>query len=260
MVNERVHLEKRDGIAIVTIDHPPLNVLNQQVFRELERSFLEIEQDDSIVVAIVTGAGERAFVAGADIKEFPQMIGNREMKKKVMEAHQAFNRIDSLPKPTIAVLNGLTLGGGCELALACDVRIAEEHVQIGLPEIKLGIFPGSGGTQRLPRLVGAGRAKELMFNGEPVSAGHALNIGLVNAVVPTGTGLGEGLKWAGKWKETSLQSLSRIKRAVDRGLEVPLSEGIELEAELFEEIFQTEDVKEGVQAFLEKRKPVFRHR
>jgi len=158
------------------------------------------------------------------------------------------------------VLNGLTFGGGCELALACDIRIAEEHAQIGLPEIKLGLFPGGGGTQRLPRLVGEAKAKELMFTGDPISAQEAEKIRLVNRVVPSGEGLNSAKELAKRISRHSLQALSRIKKSVDEGMNHSLTEGIELEAALFAEVFQTEDIKEGVQAFIEKRKPVFQHR
>ncbi|MDM5338397.1 enoyl-CoA hydratase [Fictibacillus enclensis] len=251
---------KENAVAVITIQNPPLNVLSKAVFQELDDVFMELEQDPETVAVIVTGAGEKAFVAGADIKEFPQMMGNPDMKSYVMDVHMILNRIDFFPKPTIAVLNGLTFGGGCELALACDMRIAEEHAQIGLPEVTLGLFPGGGGTQRLPRLVGVARAKEMMFTGEPVTSETALGIGLVNHVVPSGEGLNESKKLAAKITRHSLQALSRIKRSVDEGLEKPLTEGIELEASLFQEVFQTEDIKEGVQAFFEKRKPAFMHR
>ncbi|UII56800.1 enoyl-CoA hydratase [Cytobacillus spongiae] len=259
-MNSTVTYEKMNGLGIVSINHPPLNVLSQQVFQELKNAFLQLKEDEEIVAVLVTGAGNRAFVAGADIKEFPQLIGNRDMKESVMEGHRVLTEIQQFPKPTIAVLNGLTLGGGCELALSCDMRIAEEHAQIGLPEITLGLFPGAGGTQRLPRLVGAAKAKELMYTGEAISAKEAERIGLVNSVVETGKGVEAGIALAKKMTRHSLQVLSRIKQAVDHGLDTTLENGIEIEANLLVEVFQTEDIKEGVSAFIEKRKPVFRHR
>ncbi|WP_223596618.1 enoyl-CoA hydratase/isomerase family protein [Neobacillus bataviensis] len=255
-----ITVEKENNIAIVTLNRPPLNVLSKQVFHELHLAFQELKDDLEVVAVLVTGAGNKAFAAGADIKEFPQMMGNPNMKQNVRNSHIALNFIDEFPKPTIAVLNGLTFGGGCELALACDIRIAEEHAQIGLPEIKLGLFPGGGGTQRLPRLVGEAKAKELMFTGDPISAQEAERIGLVNRIVPSGEGLTSSKELAKRISRHSLQALSRIKKSVDEGLNQSLTEGIELEASLFAEIFQTEDIKEGVQAFLEKRKPVFQHR
>ncbi|MDN3018679.1 enoyl-CoA hydratase [Paenibacillus sp. BSR1-1] len=255
-----ITVEKENNIAIVTLNRPPLNVLSKQVFHELHLAFQELKDDLEVVAVLVTGAGTKAFAAGADIKEFPQMMGNPNMNQNVRNSHIALNFIDEFPKPTIAVLNGLTFGGGCELALACDIRIVEEHAQIGLPEIKLGLFPGGGGTQRLPRLVGEAKAKELMFTGDPISAQEAEKIGLVNRLVPSGEGLTSAKELAKRISRHSLQALSRIKKSVDEGLNQPLTEGIELEAALFAEIFQTEDIKEGVQAFLEKRKPVFQHR
>ncbi|MCM3764784.1 enoyl-CoA hydratase [Neobacillus niacini] len=259
-VKQLVRLEKNNGIATVTIDNPPLNVLSGQVMSGLKSVFETIAGDNEIVVAILTGAGSRAFMAGADIKEFPQSIGKKGMKDHVMQQHAVFNLIDFLPKPTIAVLNGLTLGGGCELAITCDIRIAEEHAQLGLPEVKLGLFPGGGGTQRLPKIVGEAKAKELMFIGDPISAQEAEKLGLVNKVVPTGLGMEKALAMAKKISGYSLQALSRIKKAVDEGTNMEFHAGIEREAELFEEVFLTEDVKEGVSAFIEKRKPVFAHK
>lgn len=254
-----VHVEKTNGIAIVTIDNPPLNVLSGIVASELREVFTGIESDPEVVVAVLTGAGNKAFVAGGDIKEFPGWIGRNDVKEIAMELHRALNHIDFLSKPTIAVLSGMALGGGCELALACDLRIAESHVEIGLPEIKLGIFPGAGGTQRLPRLIGEAKAKEMMFTGNPISAEEAMRIGLINQVVPSGEGLDVALKLARKIAGYSLQSLSRIKQAVDKGRECPLEKALELEATLFGEVFLTDDVKEGVQAFLGKRVPQFKH-
>src|SRR5699024_5980816 len=202
---------------------------------------------------------DKIFIAGADIKEFPNMIDNPHMREDVMAMHEVLNSLEDMTKPTIVVLDGLTLGGGCELALTFDIRIAEEHAQIVLPEVNLGIFPGGVGTQRLPRLIGSAKAKEMMFTGEPVSASEAEKIGLVNKVVSTGKGLNTAMEIAGNITEKSLQSLSRIKKAVDEGVERSLSEGLEKEATLFEEVFQTEDAKEGVAAFIEKRKAHFTH-
>ncbi|WP_246943983.1 enoyl-CoA hydratase [Bacillus pinisoli] len=257
---EFVTFEKLDGVAIVTIDNPPLNVMSKQVALELGNIFHELSADEEVVTVLLTGAGEKAFMAGADIKEFPNLMKNPDMKASIMQSHAILNAIDQFEKPTIAVLNGMTFGGGCELALTCDLRIAEEHTLIGLPEIKLGLFPGGGGTQRLPRLIGEAKAKQLMFTGEPITANKAEQIGLVNEVVPTGEGVSYGLKVARQISRHSLQALSRIKKAVDEGVEMPLEAGIEREAELFTEVFQTEDIREGVTAFIEKRKPVFTHK
>lgn len=261
-MNKLVHLEKDDGIAIITIDNPPMNVLNGQVSNELEKVFLQIAKDPEVISVILTGAGNRAFMAGADIKEFPQILemGKEEFKKVNLNTHQVFNLIQNFPKPTIALLNGITFGGGCELALTCDIRIAEEHVQIGLPEVKLGLFPGGGGTQRLPRLVGESKAKEMMFIGDPISAEDALKIGLVNRVVPSGEGMNEVLTMAKKISGYSLLSLNAIKQAINEGMNTSFELGLDLEGDLFADVCKGEDVKEGVNAFLEKRTPKFIHR
>ncbi|KON68280.1 enoyl-CoA hydratase [Peribacillus butanolivorans] len=255
-----VRVEKENKLAIVTIDNPPLNVISKNVFKGLLEVFTELEEDNETVAVLITGAGDIAFAAGADIKEFPQMMGNPNMKETVKESHAILNKIDTFPKPTIAVLNGMTLGGGCELALACDLRVAEAQVQIGLPEVKLGLFPGAGGTQRLSRLVGNAKAKEIIFTGDSLNAKEAEKIGLVNKVVEQGCGLTEAKNLASRMTRHSLQALSRIKKAINEGSESTLEQGLEIETNLFEEIFQTEDVKEGVSAFLDKRKPAFLHR
>jgi enoyl-CoA hydratase len=255
-----VHFQKNGGIATVTINNPPMNVLSNQVVHELGEIFTAIEKDTEIVVVVLTGKGNRAFMAGADIKEFPQLIETEDKKEAVMQQHHVLNQIDFLSKPTIAMLNGIAFGGGCELALTCDLRIAEAHAQLGLPEIKLGLFPGGGGTQRLPRLIGEAKAKELMFTGEAVSAEEAERIGLVNQVVTSDEGMDAARRLAQKIAGYSLPALSLVKRAVDMGAERPIQEGLENEAELFEQVFQTEDVKEGVAAFIEKRPPNFRNK
>ncbi|MBX6394754.1 MAG: enoyl-CoA hydratase [Alicyclobacillaceae bacterium] len=256
----KVQWTKEDGYAVITIDNPPLNVMSESVARELGECVEEVEADGEVVAVIVTGAGIRAFMAGADIKEFPARMKPGAAGELSRHLHRVLNRLDDLPKPTIAAIRGYALGGGCELALACDMRIAGESAQLGLPEIKLGLFPGAGGTQRLPRLVGEAKAKELMFTGEPISAAEALRIGLVNRVVPDDEVLDAAKALAKTIAQRTLVSLTRIKRLVDQGGERPLKEALELEAQLFDEVFQTEDVREGVQAFLEKRAPKFRHR
>lgn len=261
-ISNVIRFEIESSFATVTIDNPPMNVLSKQVTKELEETFKKIENDPTIIAVILTGAGNKAFMAGADIKEFPESLYLEDSEKMATSKrnNEVINYIADFSKPTIALLNGYTLGGGCELALACDLRIAEEGILIGLPEIKLGLFPGGGGTQRLPRLIGEARAKELMFLGEPISAEEALKIGLVNQVVPKGNGLETAQFIARKIGGYSLEALSRIKVAVNQGAEQSLKDGLELEAALFAEVFSTEDAKEGVQAFIEKRKPHFIHR
>ncbi|MFJ7365245.1 enoyl-CoA hydratase [Peribacillus frigoritolerans] len=260
MMAKLLKVVKENKLAVITIDNPPLNVISKQVFRELGETFDALSKDTETVAVLITGEGNIAFAAGADIKEFPSMMGNPNMKDLVKESHAVLTKIEQFPKPTIAVLNGLTLGGGCELALACDLRVAETHVQIGLPEVKLGLFPGAGGTQRLSRLVGNAKAKEIIFTGDPLAAEEAEKIGLVNNVVEQGSGLSEAKILASRMTRHSLQALSRIKKAINEGSEATLEQGLEIETNLFEEIFQTEDVKEGVSAFLDKRKPAFVHR
>ncbi|WP_369792748.1 enoyl-CoA hydratase [Virgibacillus sp. SK37] len=257
---ELVTYSKENGIAHIIIDNPPLNVMGSAVQQQIKKVFEQVQQDEEVVCAILTTAGNKAFMAGADIKEFPQLMDNPNMKEEVMEIHGMLHTVDQLPKPTIVVLDGLTLGGGCELALAFDIRIAEAHAFIGLPEVKLGLFPGGGGTQRLSRVVGAAKAKEMMYTGEPIAASDAEKIGLVNHVTPQGEGLNLAMKLAGQIANQSLQSLFRIKQAVDEGLEKNLQDGIDLEATLFTDVFQTEDVREGVDAFINKSKPVFKHK
>lgn len=259
-MRQLVHIEKAERYAIVTIANPPMNVISSQVFKELDGAFAELREDAAVNVVILTGQGENVFAAGADIKEFPGLIGQSELKAQFMETHDILIRMERFEKPVIAMLNGLTFGGGCELALCCDIRIAEDHAQIGLPEITLGLFPGGGGTQRLPRLVGEAKAKELMFTGQAISAAEAEKIGLINKVSPKGSGMEAAKKMAARIGSFSLPALSRIKQAVGEGMEMTIGQGVELEAALFEEVFQTADVREGVQAFVEKRTPQFRNR
>ena len=252
-----IEVERLDNVAIVTIDNPPMNVLSHQVAEELCAAFAELEHSDDVVSVILTGKGERAFMAGADIKEFPEMIEGTQRNQRSKKG-EVFHVIHAFPKPTIAYLNGHALGGGLELALACDIRISSKEAQLGLPEVKLGLFPGGGGTQRLPRLIGEAKAKELMFTGNSLTAEEALHLGIINKIAENG--IEDAKKLAAKIGRHSLQALRRIKEAVNVGGEKPLNEGLALEAKLFKEVFETEDVKEGIQAFIEKRHPVFSHR
>jgi len=253
--------QKEDGLGIMTINSPPVNALSERVISEVLSCVKEMEADAEVRVMIVTGAGEKAFVAGADIKELPKLIEGKAgaAAEYSKNAHMAINAIDNFSKPTIAAINALALGGGCELALACDLRVASKKALLGLPEIKLGVLPGGGGTQRLPRLVGEAKAKELMYLGNFISADEALQIGLVNRVVPpeeileAAKGLGKEI--AGR----PGMALNLIKQCVDRGLQMTLEEGLRLEIDLFDRVFLTEDVKEGVSAFIEKKSPKFRH-
>ncbi len=252
---------RRDGgLAIITFNNPPLNVLSRQVLAEFDHCVAKIEQDETVVCVVVTGAGDRAFVAGADIKELSQLLEQGGSRERVERSHAIFGRFTSLIKPTIAAVNGLALGGGCELALLCDMRIAAESAQFAMPEIKLGLMPGGGGTQRLPRLVGAAKAKELMFTARHIDAREALEIGLVNALAPEGKALQVAVELGRHIAQRAGKTLAFIKQAVDEGGQLSLGDGLALERELFVKVFETDDARDGVQAFLEKRQPQFRNR
>lgn len=255
-MSKLLSVSKQNGIAKVTIENPPMNVLSGQVTKELDEVFRDIKTDDTVIAVILTGSGDKAFMAGADIKEFP----DRAEGEETVNAQEVFNFIVHLSKPTIAMLNGYTLGGGLELALTCDIRIAEDHAKLGLPEVTLGLLPGAGGTQRLPRLVGTAIAKEIMFTGKQLSAEEAQQLSLVNQVVPQGEGMQTAEKLAATMAKMSLQALSRIKQLINTSEVTFLEEGLRQEEQQFNEIFKTEDAKEGVQAFLEKRAPAFTHR
>ncbi|RKQ15163.1 enoyl-CoA hydratase/isomerase family protein [Ureibacillus endophyticus] len=257
----KVKLEKEDNIAFITIENGPFNLLSDEVFQQLDETCDLISNDPEILVVILTGSGDRAFMAGADIKEFPEgvEVTYELLYKQNLEAHAIFNKFDFLNKPTIAAVNGIAFGGGCKLSLLCDIRIAEEQALFSLPEVKLGIFPGAGGTQRLPRLIGEAKAKELMFTGAKITAQEAKEIGLVNNVVSQGESLAAAKEMAQTIARYSLPSLQYIKQAVDQGIELSLEEGLKVEADLFAKVQLTKDMEEGVRAFLEKRKPNFQH-
>ncbi|MGQ4810586.1 Short-chain-enoyl-CoA hydratase [Candidatus Entotheonellaceae bacterium PAL068K] len=255
-----IRLLKDGPLAIVTLTNPPMNVLHPQMVAELDACFTGLAGDPDVVVAIITGQGERAFCAGFDIKEFPAMMAPGGAEALANQLHAGLLKVAHLGKPTIAAVNGFALGGGLEIAMACDLRIVTENAQLGQPEIKLGLFPGAGGTQRLPRLLGAGIAKELMYIGEPIGAEEARRIGLANRVVPAGEALDAAKAMGRTIASRAGIALRYIQQAVDRGLNTSLEEGLQIEADLFAKIFQTEDVREGVDAFLTKRQPHFKHR
>ncbi|MFZ5649501.1 MAG: enoyl-CoA hydratase [Bacillota bacterium] len=258
---ELVNWELVDGVGLITINSPPVNVLGERVITELGQCLEEIEKSPEARVVVLTGAGSKAFVAGADIKQFPPLLGKAGAAGGfVAKVHTVFNYLDNFPRPTVAAINGLALGGGCELALCCDLRVAADSALLGLPEIKLGLFPGGGGTQRLPRLVGEAAAKELMFTGDFIPAQEAFRIGLVNRVVPQAEVLSSAMELAKKIMARPGVALNFIKQAVDKGIQSPLEEGLRLELELFDSVFQTSDCREGVSAFIEKREPRFTHR
>ncbi len=252
-----VKLERGDdGIVLLTIDRQEkLNALNPQVTEEIGQALLDVEQDEPRAI-IVTGAGDRAFVAGADISEMSSMEP-LEAKRSMEVGHAALALLDKSPIPTIAAVNGFALGGGCELALACDIRIAAENALFGFPEVGLGIMPGLGGTQRLPRLVGPALAKELIFSARRIDAAEAKEIGLVNRVVPEGEALNVARELAAEIAANGPVAVRHAKTAANRSLDVDLISGLEYEADQFSLLFATQDAREGMGAFMEKRKPQF---
>jgi enoyl-CoA hydratase len=258
MTYDNLVVERDEAIAIVTIDRPKvLNAMNQATLEALERAMADLKADSAIRAVVVTGAGDRAFVAGADINELAVQTpaGGREL---ALKGQHVFNVIENLEKPVIAAINGYALGGGCELALACTLRIAADTAMIGLPEITLGILPGYAGTQRLARLVGKGKAMELILMGAPVSAAEAVRIGLVNRAVPSDNLQTEARSWAGRLAEQAPLAVRYIMSAVNRGLEMPFADACAFEATLFGLVASTADMREGTRAFLEKRRPIFK--
>jgi enoyl-CoA hydratase len=253
---ETLLLERAGRVAIITINRPDKrNALNIKTREEGAALLDELRSDDSVGVVVFTGAGDKAFVAGADIAEF---AGRTAMtQREVMVGRSLFTAIDTFPKPVIAMVNGYCLGGGCELALACDIRIASETASFGQPEINLGIIPGGGGTQRLTRLVGEGKAMEMILTGEIIDAKTAFAIGLVNHVVPADQLRTTTMEVANRIADKSPIALMLAKEAVKIASRANLDEGLRREVDLFALCFSTEDKNEGVSAFLEKRKPVF---
>ncbi len=254
---ETLLLEKQGRVAIVTINRPDKrNALNIKTREEGAALLEELHNDDSVGVVVFTGAGDKAFIAGADIAEF---AGRTSITQRdVMMGRSLFTAIDTFPKPVIAMINGYCLGGGCELALACDIRIASETASFGQPEINLGIIPGGGGTQRLTRLVGEGKAMEMILTGEIIDAKTAFSIGLVNHVVPADQLQAKTLEIANRIADKSPIALQLAKEAVKLASKSNLDEGLRREVDLFALCFSTEDKAEGVSAFLEKRKAAFK--
>jgi len=253
MAFENLLYVKRNAIGYVTVNRPEkLNALNRKTMDELEECFQEIESDDEVRAVILTGAGEKAFVGGADINELAVQTPV-EGKEMSVRGQKILDLIEHLGKPVIAAINGYALGGGCELALACTLRIASENARLGQPEVKLGLIPGYAGTQRLTRLVGKGRALEMVLSGEPVSAAEAYRIGLVNQVVPAQDLIATAEKLAQKILANAPLAVKFALEAVNHGLEMTQAEGQFLEANLFGLCCTTADMQEGTRAFLEKR-------
>ena len=251
-------VEIADRIATVTLNRPEkLNALNNEVLQELELIFADLEQNPDVGVVIVTGAGENAFVAGADISEL-KSLDTAGARVQALRGQAVFQRIESLPKPVIAAVNGFALGGGCELALACHIRIASETARFGLPEVSLGIIPGYGGTQRMARLVGKGVALDLILSGEMTSAADALRMGLVSRVVPVADLQATAQKLARTILSRGPLALRSALAAVNEGLEMTQEQGLQYEASLFGLLAATQDMQEGMSAFLEKRQAAFK--
>lgn len=255
MTFEHLHIDRDGPIAVLTINRPKaLNAMNHAVLDELTRAARELDADEGVLVVIVTGAGEKAFVAGADISEMAG-FGPQQAEAHARRGQAAMAAFERMKKPVIAAVNGYALGGGLELALACDIRIASENAQVGLPEVSLGTIPGFGGTQRLSRLVGAGLAKELIFTGRRVKSDEALRIGLVNKVVPLADLLETAKQMARNIAANGPYAVRLAKDIIDRGIETDLQTGLGLEEKAFGLTFATHDQKEGMKAFVEKRKP-----
>jgi enoyl-CoA hydratase len=254
-------LVERDGaVAVVTINRPKvLNALNTQTINELERMMLDLRNDDGIKAIVLTGAGDKSFVAGADINELA-VLSPAEGQRHGRRGQSVFDLIEDLGKPVIAAINGFALGGGCELAMACTLRFAADTARFGQPEINLGIIPGYAGSQRLPRLVGKGRALEMLLTGDMVPASRAYEIGLVNRVVPAADLLAEARKFAATLAAKAPIATRYILEAVNHGMQLPLADAQFLEGSLFGLVASTEDMKEGTKAFLEKRQASWRGR
>ncbi|MCY4546594.1 MAG: enoyl-CoA hydratase-related protein [Gemmatimonadetes bacterium] len=259
MTFEQILINRDGGVVTITINHPPLNVLSAQVGRELGEALDWIESDSAASVVILTGSGDRAFAAGADIRELQRLSGS-DAEEMTHRWHRLFRRIEGSRLPVIAAVNGVALGGGCELAMACDMRYASEKSRFGQPEINLGLIPGWGGTQRLARLIGRGRALELMMTGDMFDAAEAERLGLVNRVTAPEALMETVGELAGRMAAKGNIALASIKTCVNEGLDKTLDEALALEAREFGAVSSTADKAEGIAAFLEKRPAVFRGR
>ncbi len=254
-----IQTTREDRLAIVTINRPPVNALNHEVMDALEKAFEELSKDEAVGAVILTGSGPKAFVAGADIKEFPNLTreNGEEMSRRGQEVLQ---KIADFPAPVIAAVNGFALGGGLEVALACDIRVIDENAKVGLPEVTLGIFPAYAGTQRLPRTIAPGKAKELIFTGAMIDAAEAHRIGLADHLTPAGETMPKAREIAGNILKAGPVAVRMAKEAVNKGLDQTLQEGQKTEAAYFADLCDTEDQKEGARAFMEKRPPEFKGR
>lgn len=251
-----VHVARDGDVAVLTVENPPVNALHPDLGVMIEQRLREIGDEPSIRCAIVTGAG-RHFMAGGDIAHFPSLDRDRA-ERYVLGIQRMQDAIGTLPQPVIAAIAGAALGGGCELAMACDIRVAEQGATFGQPEVTLGLIPGAGGTQNLPRLVPLGRAKRMLFTGERITADEALAIGLVDEVVPEGAALESSLVLAKQIARSAPLAVTAAKRAVNIGMQMSVVDAHRLEATLFASLVETQDFAEGVSAFFEKRSPSFK--
>ena len=256
-----IRTEVEDKIAVLTIDHPPVNSFNTQVLKELDQAVDELLADDVVKAIVITGGGTNAFVAGADIPEIKELFENPDAaaSSAFLEQGQGVNlKIEKATKPVIAAINGFCLGGGLELAMACHVRVCSDRARLGQPEINLGIIPGFGGTQRLARIVGKGKAIEMILTGDMIKAQEAYRLGLVNKVVPAGAVLKEARDLARKIVSKSKFPIAAALQAITEGLAVSIEEGLKIEMDQFVILGEKEDPREGLSAFLEKRQPQFK--
>jgi enoyl-CoA hydratase len=259
MSNGKITYRVENRIAFATINNPPMNALSREVFQEMDQAFAEMDRDQGIKAIVFSGEG-RAFIAGADIRMLQALTNAAEARELVAIFHKTLNKVEELRKPVIAAVHGYCLGGGLEVALACHMRVAGEKAQFGVPEIKLGVFPGAGGTQRLPRVVGKAKALEMILTGEFISAQEAMALNLVNQVVPQEKVQEAARALAEKIVSKGQVSVRYAMEVVIEGLKGDLHRGLDLEAEYFSKLCETEDKNEGMAAFLEKREPNFQDR
>jgi len=258
-----IRTDVADRIAVLTIDHPPVNSFNTRVLTELTEAVDQLLGDDEVKAVVITGGGTNAFIAGADIPEIQALLDEPEdgyavARQFIKGGQSLFLKIERATKPVIAAINGYCLGGGLELAMACHMRICSDRARLGQPEVNLGIIPGWGGTQRLPRIVGKGKAIEMILTGDMITAQEAYRVGLVNRVVPAGAVLKEARGLARKIVSKSRFPIAAALRAVSEGLQATIEDGLSIEADQFVGLADSEDIREGVSAFLEKRQPQFK--
>lgn len=257
---ERIKVAVEDRIAVVTIDHRPVNALDHATLEQLGQAVEALGKDPQVKVVVLTGAGSLVFVAGADLKEVSQMASPKDAEAMAALGHAVFLKVQRLGKPVIAAINGVCLGGGLELAMSCHLRVSGDRARFGQPEVNLGIIPGWGGTQRLPRLIGKGKATEWILTGEMYTAQEALRLGLVSQLVPQDQVLKAAKDLARKIAAKSAVAIGQALKAIEEGIDKPLADGLALEAAVFTAVAQSEDSREGVKAYLEKRQPQFKDR